>query len=157
MLGHARQRSLEEAGDRLVVFMNENEQFRVNHRFCKPFVGTSQDDIMRRVSRGNKRMAKAIKVRAQLVTACWASIPFQNLRPRLEDKVLGSVGFFVAAVKGLKLRARKCGFAWLSQLRPLEADRADGKRGVPELRRIKRAIRYAHSMVILLLLHALPL
>lgn len=42
--------------------MNENEQFRVNHRFCKPFVGTSEDDIMRRVSRGNKRMARAIKV-----------------------------------------------------------------------------------------------
>lgn len=57
------QRSLEQAGDRLVVFMNENEQFRVNHRFCRPFLGTSQDDIMRRVSRSNKRMAKAIKAR----------------------------------------------------------------------------------------------
>ncbi|CAM9749075.1 unnamed protein product, partial [Hapterophycus canaliculatus] len=57
------QRSLEETGDRLVVFMNENEQFRVNHRFCKPYIGTTQDDdIMRRASRGNKRMARAIKV-----------------------------------------------------------------------------------------------
>lgn len=43
--------------------MNENEQFRVNHRYCKPFIGTTQDDeIMRRASRGNKRMARAIKV-----------------------------------------------------------------------------------------------
>ena len=56
------QRSLEKTGDRLVVFMNENDQFRVSHRFCRPFIGTSQDDIMRRVSRGNKRMARAIKV-----------------------------------------------------------------------------------------------
>lgn len=62
------QRSLDETGDRLVVFMNENEQFRVNHRFCRPFVGTSQDDIMRRVSRGNKRMAKAIKARGVVIT-----------------------------------------------------------------------------------------
>lgn len=58
------QRSLDDTGDRLVVFMNENEQFRVNHRFCRPFVGTSQDDIMRRVSRGNKRMSRAIKARS---------------------------------------------------------------------------------------------
>lgn len=75
------QRSLEKSGDRLVVFMNENEQFRVNHRFCKPFIGTSQDDVMRRVSRGNKRMAKAIKVlktttkreRAHLLNVFFAS------------------------------------------------------------------------------------
>lgn len=65
-INHRRvQRSLEETGDRLVVFMNENDQFRVNHRFCKPYIGTSQDDIMRRASRGNKRMARAIKVGGQ--------------------------------------------------------------------------------------------
>lgn len=69
------QRSLEKTGDRLVVFMNENEQFRVNHRFCRPFIGTSQDDIMRRVSRGNKRMARAIKV--------WNYCPFFSLVERL--------------------------------------------------------------------------
>lgn len=56
------QRSLEESGERLVAFMDENEQYRVKHRFCKPFIGTSQDEIMRRVSRGNKKMAKALKV-----------------------------------------------------------------------------------------------
>lgn len=64
MLSHALclQRSLEETGDRLVVFMNEHDRFRVNHRFCKPYIGTSEDEIMRRASRGNKRMARAIKV-----------------------------------------------------------------------------------------------
>lgn len=48
-----------------MVFMNEHEQFRVNHRFCKPYIGTSDDEIMRRASRGNKRMARAIKVKRE--------------------------------------------------------------------------------------------
>ncbi|CAM9142920.1 unnamed protein product [Ectocarpus sp. 12 AP-2014] len=57
------QRNLLETGDRLVVFMNEHQQFRVNHRFCKPYVGTTKhDDVMRRASRNNRRMARAIKM-----------------------------------------------------------------------------------------------
>jgi hypothetical protein len=56
------ERALKSSGDLLVTFMGEQDTYRVNHRFMRPFIGGSKDALIARASKGNKNLIQAIRM-----------------------------------------------------------------------------------------------
>jgi hypothetical protein len=56
------ERALKSSGDLLVTFMGEQDIYRVNHRYMRPFIGGSKDALIARASKGNKNLIQAIRM-----------------------------------------------------------------------------------------------
>eukprot|EP00611_Tribonema_gayanum_P030380 TRINITY_DN842_c0_g1_i4.p1 TRINITY_DN842_c0_g1~~TRINITY_DN842_c0_g1_i4.p1 ORF type:complete len:910 (-),score=249.88 TRINITY_DN842_c0_g1_i4:47-2776(-) len=54
--------ALEQSGYLLLTFMGEYDQYRVNYRFSRPFIGGSKDPLVARASRFNRNLSQAVRM-----------------------------------------------------------------------------------------------